>query len=546
MSDHALERRTFLKALLGGLPVLALDWSSFPRGGGGAQAADAWDAVIIGAGLGGLSCAAAFARQGFRPIVLEQHSVAGGYATSFRRPGGFEFDVSLHSTTAGERNGVYNLIPGFPEIEDVKFVPHQSLYRAIFPEHDIRVPQRDPNSYKAMLIELFPAEAAGIDELFKTMAGLTDDIGRYQGASGQVDMSKFPTEFPYLFQNYNRTWGQLQDSCLKDPQAKAILSSQWAYYGLPPSKLACMYYALPLWGYLTRGGYYPIGRSQTISDALVRFIESHGGQVLRGALAERILVSDGAASGVRLADGREFVGRAIVANANAPDVFHKLLAPGECAPDYLARIDSLQMSVSAFQVFLGLNSDIVKAAGVPDTEVFYYPGYDPEADYAAVLTADMERCGFGVTLYDNLFEGYSPAGKNTLSIITLQGYDAWQPYEAAYLEGDKQAYRAEKERLADILIEQVERRLLPGLRDAIEVREIGTPLTNLRYTKNSRGAIYGWDQTVGNSGSTRLPHRTPVRNLYLAGAWTSPGHGYGAVIPSGLLCFAEVMRDWQG
>ena len=85
--------------------------------------------------------------------------------------------------------------------------------------------------------------------------------------------------------------------------------------------------------------------------------------------------------------------------------------------------------------------------------------------------------------------------------------------------------------------------LLPGLAEAIEVEEIGTPLTNRRYTGNDRGAIYGWDETPANSGENRIGHATPVRNLYLAGAWTRPGHGYGAVIQSGLECFAEIVRE---
>ena len=74
---------------------------------------------------------------------------------------------------------------------------------------------------------------------------------------------------------------------------------------------------------------------------------------------------------------------------------------------------------------------------------------------------------------------------------------------------------------------------------------MATPLTNLRFTGHPRGAIYGWDQTVGNSGNSRFPQKTPVKNLYLAGAWTFPGHGYGACIPSGLTCFSQVMADWK-
>ena len=63
-------------------------------------------------------------------------------------------------------------------------------------------------------------------------------------------------------------------------------------------------------------------------------------------------------------------------------------------------------------------------------------------------------------------------------------------------------------------------------------------------TGNDRGAVYGWDETLDNSGDRRVGHRTPVQNLYLDGAWTRSGHGYGAVIQSGLECFAEVAGAW--
>jgi all-trans-retinol 13,14-reductase len=191
-----------------------------------------------------------------------------------------------------------------------------------------------------------------------------------------------------------------------------------------------------------------------------------------------------------------------------------------------------------------LKKDMVRELGMKDTEIFFSPSYDPNADYKAMVNADVETSGVGVTLYDNLYKSYSPEGKNTVNVLTLQGYDHWKKYEAEYFKGNKSAYQVEKERMADVLIDKVEKALMPGLRDAIEVKEIGSPLTNVRYTSNYRGAAYGWDQTVDNSGQNRMPHKTPIKNLYLSGAWTQPGHGYGAVIPSGLQCFAQIMKEW--
>ena len=544
MSDKNLKRRDFIKSLLAGISMTAIDWSAFPKGVGAETSETKFDAVIIGAGLGGLSCAAAFARQGFKPLVLEQHYIPGGYATTFQRPGGFIFDVSLHSTTVGERDGIHNLIPGFTEIKDVEFVPHPYLYRAIYPDYDFRVPQKDLSGYINMLTGYFPDEKEGIVGIFDDMKGVANDIDRFSTAKGEVDMSRFPIEYPYLFKSYGKTWGELVDLRIKNPKLKTIISSLWGYYGLPPSKLASIYYALPTIGYLQNGGYYPKGRSQTISDALVKFIEERGGEVMLKTRVKEMLVKDHSAYGVKTVDGKEYLGKVIVSNANAYDTFHTLLKDEEYLKEYVARMDQFSVSLSSFQIFLGLKKDLIGQVGMTDSEIFFQKGYDIEADYKAALNADVENSGFGLTLYDNLYKGYSPEGKNTLNIIVLQGFDHWKKYEEGYWKGKKDSYRKEKERMADVLINQVEKTFLPGLSKAIELKEIGTPLTNVRYTSNYRGAIYGWDQTLDNSGPSRLPHTTPIKNLYLSGAWTSPGHGYGGVLWSGLECFGEIMKNW--
>ena len=544
MGTNLIERRDFIKRLLSSVAFLSLDWQAFPKGFGNVLGENEYDAIIIGSGLGGLSCAAAFARQGFKPLVIEQHSKVGGYATTFMRPGGFVFDVSLHSTTVGERNGIHNLIPGFPEIEEVEFEPHPNLYRLILPDYDIRVPQKNITAYINKLIELFPEEKTGIEGIFEDMKGITNDIGKYSASGGKVDMSTFANDFPYLVKGFNRTWGNLVDARITNPKLKAIVSSLWGYYGLPPSKLSPYYYAMPTYSYLHSGGYYPRGRSQKISDAFEKFIEEHNGKVMISSRVEKILTKENKAYGVVTEDGKEYTAKVVISNANTFDTFNKMLDDKSVLKDYLTRMETLSVSLSCFQVFLGLNKDLVKETGITDTEIFYNTGYDADADYESMKKADVENGGYGMMLYDNVYKGYSPERKNTLNILALQGFDHWEKYKVDYFKGNKEEYNKEKERMADILIDKVEKTVLPGLRNAIEVKEIGTPLTNIRYTSNYRGAIYGFDQTLDNSGNTRLDHSTPVKNLYLSGAWTKPGHGYGGVIYSGLECFGEIMKEW--
>lgn len=544
MENHTLPRREFLRMLAAVFPATAIDWDTFPVGRGGGTDTDEFDAIIIGSGLGGLSCAAAFARQGFKPLVIEQHDRPGGFATAFARPGGFLFDVSLHSTTVGERSGIRNLINGFPEITDVEFFQHPSLFRAIYPDRDIRVPQRDPGAYIGILNKQFPEDREAIAGIFEDMKGLTLDIRRLSAARGNVDMSRFVTDFPFLARFNGKTWREMLETRVKNPKLQAVISGQWGYYGLPPSKLSCFYYALPFMGYLTEGGYYPKGRSQDISNALAKYIEAHKGKILLRTRVDRILLNEGTATGVVTADGKEFKSRVVVSDTNPFDLFRKMVGDKQVLEGEEAKWKTYSVSLSCFQVFLGLNRDLVRELGIKDSEIFLESSYDTEASYTGALTGDVDHGGIGISLYDNIYRGYSPEGKNTVNLLALQGYDPWERFEKDYAAGNKEEYRKEKERMADILIQRAEKALLPGLSKSIEIRDVSTPLTVVRYTGHHRGAIYGWDQTVNNSGNTRVGHGTPIKNLYLAGAWSRPGHGYGAVIPSGLECFSEIMKTW--
>jgi all-trans-retinol 13,14-reductase len=545
MNPQPLPRRDFLRMLAAAFPAVAIDWDAFPIGPSFLRGDNSYDAIIIGSGLGGLSCAAAFARQGFKPLVIEQHQKPGGFATDFRRPGGFRFDVSLHSTTVGDRNGVHNLIQGWPELTEPEFLMHPTLFRAVYPDHDIRVAQKDVPAYIKQITALFPDEKDGIAGLFQDMTGLAQDIQRLSAARGNVDMSRFAQDFPVLATAYNKTWGDMVNARLKNPKLKAIISGQWGYYGLPPSRLSCYYYALPFLGYLSQGGFYPKGRSQDISNAFVSYISGHGGTVLLNTKVKRIILKGDTAVGVMTEDGKELMSKVVVSNANPFDTFRTMLPDQKLTAAYEEKWKQYSVSLSCFQVFLGLKEDIVKKSGLTDSEIFYETSYDPDAAYASMLKGDVEHGSMGVSLYDNIDPGYSPPGKNTVNILCLQGYEPWERFEKDYAAGNKAEYNKEKQRMADILIDRVEQKLLPGLRKSIEVKEAATPLTNVRYTSTYRGAIYGWDQTVNNSGAARVGHATPVKNLYLAGAWSRPGHGYGAVIPSGLECFGEIMSQWK-
>ena len=152
---------------------------------------------------------------------------------------------------------------------------------------------------------------------------------------------------------------------------------------------------------------------------------------------------------------------------------------------------------------------------------------------------------FRISAYDNMYEGYSSAGTSTLRILSLSSYEPWRRFAADYKAGRKKDYYEEKRRWTDTLIRRAEE-IIPGLDSMIEVLDSATPLTNWRYTRNPGGAIYGFEQSVNNAYIQRIDHRTPVKGLYLASAWSSPGGGFSGVLVGGQMAFQKIMEDWGG
>lgn len=481
--------------------------------------------VVIGAGLGGLTAAAYLARGGFPVTVVEQHDVPGGYATSFDRDGGnFTFEVSLHETTArdSETELVLRETGVFDQVQAVRL---PELLRILTPDYDVTWPQQDPNGFVRALAKHFPRERAGIQGFVDQMKAVVTELRRPLRRRGQRDITGL-------------TLAQMLDLYLTDPKAKSALAAFWGYYGPPPSRLPAALYCLATGEYMLKGAYYYKPRSQALSDALSEVIENNGGQVLLDQEVEQILLSSGAVSGVRLADGRTLPARGVISNASAPQTINQMLPPSAVPESYRTQLAGRRPSLSAFIVWLGLNQDVTSR--LPSYETFVFDTYDNDAEYAAQIAGQVEKTGLSVTLYDNAFPGYSRPGTNTMTIMTCCGYERWQPYAADYFAGRKQAYHREKQRLADILIAKTEQRLIPGLSQIIQVKVAATPLTCQRYTKNPQGAIYGFD----DFSQPRLSNRTPVRGLYLASAWAGYA-GFSGVQMGGRDAFQAFLEDWS-
>ena len=544
MLNKSISRRSFLTISAMTAATVALDFSRISAFAANMGPKSDYPTVIIGAGLGGLVCAAYLAKQGIPVTVVEQHNIPGGYATSFDRAGGkFNFEVSLHGTSI-HNNGAARILSDIGVLDKIKLVELPEIYRLKTPKLDISVPQRDPEAYIALLTEHFPAETEGIRGFVEEMLAIADEVDTLSRKKGKFFKLIFPLQYPRMWDVRNKTLADLMNDHVKDPELQHVLAALWGYYGLPPSQLSGFYYANATGGYLKNGSYYIKDRSQNFSDAIAEVIEDHGGTMLYDTRVQKILIKNGTVEGVSLSGGETLPARAVISNASVPATFGEMI-PQEAIPaDYREKLDQYKPSISSFIVWLGLNQDLRGKIQAFSTHVS--SGRGAEADYQFGLQGGIEDQSFSVCIYDNIFQGYSSPGTSTIQLLALGGYEPWRKFETDYQAGNKAEYYKEKARWTDILIRRAEKEVIPGLSGMIEVKDSATPLTNWRYTGNTAGAIYGFEQSMNNAYMNRIKNRTPIKGLYLASAWGDPGGGYAGVYRGGQSAFVALMEDWGG
>jgi prolycopene isomerase len=526
MFEEKISRRSFMTLSTLTATSLALNWSKINALAATMGNKANYPVVVIGAGLGGLCAAAYLSKFGMPVTVVEQHTIPGGYATAFER-GDFTFEVSLHQISINN-NATAAILRGLGILDKLQLISLPG--------------QQDPESLVETLAKQFPSEKDGIKGFIKEITGIWDEISGFSKEKGRS--VKIPLQYPKMWSVKDKTLADLLSSYVKDPELKDLLASGWGAYGLPPSKLSGFFFGAARGGSLRNGSCYIRPRSQALSNALAETITRSGGKILYGTAARNIRVMDGAVEGVELQDGRILPAVAVASNASALTTFKKMLPPGSVPPDYLKKLDGYSPSISSFIVWLGLNKDV---RGIIKTyRAGFRTGRGIEADYQSCVKGDIEQVPYTISVYDNLFEGYSRPGKSTLTLLCLCGYEPWRKFESDYHSGRKSAYYIEKERRTRVLIARAEKDFIPGLSSMIEVKESATPLTNWYFTRNPEGAIYGFDQTVDNAFMNRLDCRTPIKGLYLASAWGNPGGGYGSVLSSGERAFKMMVEDWGG
>jgi phytoene desaturase len=482
---------------------------------------DRYDAIVVGGGLGGLSCAALLAHSGKRVLVCERHDRPGGYAHAFRR-GSYLFDSAVHlvggcEPTPFEGGGLlHRLLCTVGARDQLQFERIDPLYTAVYPGLELR-PRLGIDEFVRSHAEAFPAERKGIQGLVEECLAIHFEARRAAELASPFEVMQRPGRFPTLLRYRRANLARVMDEHLDDPRAKAVFATFWPYLGLPPEQVSFVYFASMLLSYVAEGAFYCKGSFQKLARALSQAIERDGGEVLLRSPVRRISLQGGRATGVVLENGQRIEAPVVVSNADLRQTVDELVGAENFPARFRRPLGRLAPSVSAFVTYLATDLDL--ASRRTSHETFCFASFDHEEAWAQTQAG---RPGWWTATVPTLADrSLAPAGQHLMTLTTLVPY------------GAVRNWRAEKEARVDAMIDAAEARF-PGLRDSVHFAEGGTPRTMERYTRNSDGAIYGWALAPEQVGPGRPSNETPIPGLWLAGHWAQPGGGIYGVVTSGV------------
>jgi len=465
-----------------------------------------WDAIIIGAGMGGLTAAAHLVKAGLRVLVLERNPHIGGTAYVYHRKG---FTFPMGPLGFSHPILVQNTLKDLGVGEDLKFSRVHYRTRAFGLDIPLSPPFAD---MVKELSKLFPADAEGVKHFFEDMNEL-------------ISIQAIPDSNPIQSMTYpNVSAVEYLYARIKDWRLRRILGSigtREPYSGL--SLLAAM------WNLMSHEGiWFPEEGMQSFCERLVKAVAGDNDKSCEIRLNQdvaKIRADQGKVLGVILKDGTQLDSSSVISNADYKTAFLKLMDPKMIPPEWYDAVSSARQTGSVFQVCLGVDADKadLSAFGKASRLIYRRSGRNvqeresldwnvQEIDPDALACQELE-----VSLWGKDWDIVSSEGRAPIVIRAEAEYNHFAKYRLGWRQRSLE-YQGYKTRLAQALIREIHH-LIPGLEKAIFVMDVATPLTFEDQGGRSGGAVAGWswDYEDFRDDQPKELIGTPIKGLYMAG-----------------------------
>lgn len=473
--------------------------------------------AIIGAGIAGLSAGCYLRMNGYETEIFEAHSIPGGLCTSWKTDG-YLFDGCLHSMGALQPG--YKLYHWWNEVVDLtkmEFYFHDELSQIFLEDGSIVRFYTNPDKLEGELKSIAPEDSRFIEAFVKAIRHFTKydmqlskPLELWSPLDYYLSQFRMAPHLGYLFK-WQKTIQEITKEC-KSPVLKQILNQDFF------SHFPAYFFLMSLANLSNHNAGYPIGGSLQLALQIEKKYKRLGGTIHYSAKVARIDVENRRAVGVTLESGERYATDLVISAADGHATIFKML-DGKFVDRKIEKLyREHAMWPSAVLVSLGLNRT--------------FENEPPEVDLslAEPLVVDPESrlTSLPVTIY-KFDPTLAPAGKTCLRVILKT---ANVSYWCNLRENDPGKYMDEKQRVASDFVENLHQRL-GNIKEHVEVVDISTPATFVRYTGNWKGSIQGWDWLPGLMPETIKKTLPGLKDFYMIGQWVTPGGGVSTAFVSG-------------
>lgn len=506
----------------------------------------AYDHIVVGSGMGGLTAATWLAKSGKKVAILERHYVPGGFTHSFKRKHGFQWDVGVHYVGNMDENGSLRSMFNFLTDGKLEWESMGDVYDVVHIGDKKFEIKAGKENFREQLILYFPEEEKAINQYLSLI-----EKANKRGAAFFFEkvfepwLSKLVGWIfrrRYFKYSQKTTW-EVLSGLTKNKSLIAVLCGQCGNYGLSPKYSSFGAHAMVISHFL-EGGYYPIGGADQICLKTIEVLKSLGSDVFIKADVQKIIVENNKVTGVRVNDS-VISCSSVISNVGVNNTFNHLLSESvrkRCN----FNLQQVQPASGHLCLYIGLDKSS-EELDLPKYNVWYYAHENTDeliekAEFASAAT-NFAYISFP-SAKDPDWESKNP-GTATIQAITVGNYDwfssyedqPWMKREAAYIQMKKDFELAMLDRLY---------KLFPQLRGHIKVTEVSSPLSTKHFSNYKNGEIYGLAHTPNRFKLPFLRPKTRIKGLKLVGQDITLVGVSGAML-SGMLCATTILkhRSWR-
>jgi len=479
--------------------------------------------IIIGSGLGGLSCGYILQKNGYEVTILERNMHIGGCLQSFFR-GGVKFETGMHFIgSAAQGQTMHRMMNYFGMTEEVRLYALDTMgYDTIsFAGESFRFPNGE-EAFVEQMSASFPREKDNLRRYFAL-------VKRIASASTLNSLTSKERDLAASTEYQTRSINEVLDELFDDEMLRNVLVGNLPLYAAELDKTPFSQHAF-ITEFYNQSSFRVVGGSDVIAHSLANSIRKMGGRIFAGRGVSHICCNDTQAVGVETADECFFPADYVISTVH-PARLMEMLDTKLIRPAFRSRLRSIPNTTSCFSLYVKFKENTM-----PYLNTNYY-GYKASTPWNCENYIEEEwPKGF---LYMHHCHEEAPRYARSGVVLSYMRMADVANWKGTTVGHRGRGYEEFKRVHAERLIRSVEEHL-PGFASAIDSYYTSTPLTYLDYTGTEDGSMYGVAKDISLGAAGRVPYRTKVPNLLLAGQNTN-SHGMMGVIVGTIVTCSELI-----